>query len=81
MILKTCQRKSYYDTYGVLSHNGLEYNLIFGLPNDMLRDEKLSWESKGYLSYVAFVGEEIEVSINIIDELIHLGYLVEVKND
>ncbi len=67
--------------YMELTHNGIEYKLIFGHPNDMLRDKNISWESKGYLSSLVNLPDEIEFSLHVIAELIHFGYLVEVVNE
>lgn len=65
--------------YGELSYKGNKYNLIFGHPIDMLKDNNISWETKGYLSYIASIDEEIELSAYVTAELIHFGYLKEVE--
>jgi hypothetical protein len=67
--------------YGYLNHNSIEYKIEFGHPYDMLRDKNLSWEAKGYLSFIVNLEGEIEFSLKVIDELIQFGYLVEVRND
>jgi hypothetical protein len=48
----------------------------------MLRDKNISWEAKGYLSYIFYLdGSEIEFSPFVLAELVHFGYLVEVNNE
>lgn len=77
---KIISRKKY--VYGLLDYSGKEYQIIFSNPMSMLVDKNLSWDSKGYLSHIAFVGDmvdEIDMPDHIIEELIRLEYLIEVK--
>jgi hypothetical protein len=67
--------------YGYLTHKGKEYRLVFGHPYDMLRDQNISWEAKGYLSSLVNLPDDIEFSLYVISELIQFGYLVEVANE
>ncbi len=67
--------------YGKINSNGITYKIIIGHPYDMLKDEYLSWESKGYLSYIIFIEKPEKpetLPIHILNELKEFGYLVEV---
>jgi hypothetical protein len=77
---KIISRKKY--VYGLLDYSGKEYQIIFASPMCMLVDDNISWESKGYLSHIALVGDmvgDIDMPDYITQELIDAGYLVEVK--
>ena len=65
--------------YASLTYDKKEYKLIFGHPYDMLRDKNISWEAKGYLSFIVNLSDELDFPDHIIIELIEVGYLVEVK--
>ncbi len=64
--------------YASTNHEGMQYKIIFGHPTHMLEDENISWEAKGYLSYIAFLPSDMDLPDHIVDELIEYGYLVEV---
>lgn len=66
--------------YGHVTYKKKKYKLYFGHPNQMLRDENISWESKGYLSSAVMLPDPINAPLRIIREWIKFGYLVEVEN-
>lgn len=65
--------------YGSLTHEGIEYDLLIGHPENVLKDNRLSWESKGILSYILFISNDIDISDECIHDLMFSDYLVETK--
>lgn len=65
--------------YGCITYKSKKYELFFSHPKFMLEDDNISWECKGYLSFLAFIDySKIQVPPHIIEELINNNYLVEV---
>jgi len=64
---------------GLIRHDEKEYQLISKHPYNLLKDANISWESKGCLSYLMLLEDEIDLPISVIKNLIEAGYLVEVK--
>lgn len=55
-----------------------KWDIIHGPIEDVLSDNNISWEAKGYLSGLMFTQDTIYFPKNISDELIKFGYMMEV---
>ncbi len=69
-------RSNHKRCYGKITFEGIEYDLLFSHPQNMLTDPNISWESKGCLSHIMFLDEDIDLPLYVIAELMHWGYLV-----
>lgn len=62
-----------------VKYNGVEYSLVFTSLFYILTDADLSWESKGVLSHICNITQDLYISDSCIENLISAGYLVEAQ--